>query len=347
MSAPSTVDFPSFEKLLNAAWVLQCQLDKAPREVSASAIAEPGMLTSNIFPRLDHGNDVQAQTGGGREPLSGEAASADVPQVAILPVTEQIEVAPASAFTPERNASVPDACAMQCAEDTAPQIEDPRLLRAKAESVSSTQVRERKRFVTKLRVIIPDRSLVLIRASVAPVVLLLIIAAFLLSLPFSQRPAQASQRLWAQDFQQKLQAHKIRFTESLSSDAESGSRQQFLNSIESSHLRITDPATAAVLRNLSPHEMQGLERQAEYGDVSAAVALGMAYETGRYVHQNCTKAAKWIAVAAASGNSAAEYNLGLRYLHGDGVPQDSVEAMKWLEKANANGYVKTAAVEAQ
>jgi hypothetical protein len=103
-----------------------------------------------------------------------------------------------------------------------------------------------------------------------------------------------------------------------------------------SHDQITDAATSSVVAQLSRFEINGLRRQAKYGDDSAAFTLGMAYEVGRYVRQNCTEAARWVTVAAEAGNPAAEYNLGLRYRDGDGVSADLHESEKWLRKAAAH-----------
>ena len=103
-----------------------------------------------------------------------------------------------------------------------------------------------------------------------------------------------------------------------------------------SHDQITDAATSSVVAQLSRFEINGLRRQAKYGDDSAAFTLGMAYEVGRYVRQNCTQAARWVTMAAEAGNPAAEYNLGLRYRDGDGVSADLHESEKWLRKAAAH-----------
>jgi hypothetical protein len=103
-----------------------------------------------------------------------------------------------------------------------------------------------------------------------------------------------------------------------------------------SHDRITDPATSSVVEQLSRFEISGLRRQAKYGDDSAAFTLGMAYEVGHYVRQNCTEAVRWVTMAAEAGNPAAEYNLGLRYRDGDGVSSDLHESEKWLRRAAAH-----------
>ena len=55
------------------------------------------------------------------------------------------------------------------------------------------------------------------------------------------------------------------------------------------HMRVTDPVMSKALDALSRYEIAGLRRQALYGDDSAAFLLGMAYETGHMVPQNCAK----------------------------------------------------------
>jgi hypothetical protein len=106
-------------------------------------------------------------------------------------------------------------------------------------------------------------------------------------------------------------------------------------SLQVSHMHITDHATEAAVRTLSRFELAGLRRRAEYGDDSAAFQMGMAYEIGRGVPQQCATAAQWVAKAAREGNTAAQYNLGLRYRDGDGLPRNEDEAVKWLQKAAA------------
>jgi TPR repeat protein len=105
-----------------------------------------------------------------------------------------------------------------------------------------------------------------------------------------------------------------------------------------SHKRVTDPDTAAALGEMSPFEIPSLRRQARDGDESAALLLGMAYEVGRGLPQDCIKAAYWVGEAANGANAAAEFNLGLRYRDGDGVPVSLKESDKWLRKAAAQNY---------
>jgi TPR repeat protein len=108
--------------------------------------------------------------------------------------------------------------------------------------------------------------------------------------------------------------------------------------LRTSHRQVTDPATLSVVQGLNQYEISGLRRRATNGDASAAFILGMAYEVGRWVPQNCTKAARWVTTAAEARNAAAQYNLGLRYRDGDGVPTNRAESARWLRKAAARRY---------
>ena len=105
-----------------------------------------------------------------------------------------------------------------------------------------------------------------------------------------------------------------------------------------SHRTITDPSTEDIVQNLTRYEVSTLRRQAESGDEEAAFQLGMAYEIGYTLSQNCAKAAEWVTRAAESGYPAAQYNLGLRYRDGDGVAANPSESQKWLSKAAARKY---------
>jgi hypothetical protein len=105
-----------------------------------------------------------------------------------------------------------------------------------------------------------------------------------------------------------------------------------------SHLEITDSSVKDSLHELTKYEIATLQRAGYYGDDEAAFQLGMAYETGYYVHQNCSQAAHWVKLAADAGNPAAAYNLGLRYKDGDGVLADDSSARHWLEVASKQKY---------
>jgi len=138
----------------------------------------------------------------------------------------------------------------------------------------------------------------------------------------------------------------------LSADTRSGNTRKIDNETwqpgpatprEVSHKLVTDLATLSVVQQLSRYEMRVLRRQAKYGDGSAAFTLGMAYEIGHFVPQNCVEAARWVTTAAESGNAAAQYNLGLRYRDGDGVSANRTVSERWLRKAaQRNGKAKVA-----
>ena len=124
-------------------------------------------------------------------------------------------------------------------------------------------------------------------------------------------------------------------------EQDSGARSNPLRQLpvlQASHQQITDPATLSFVLGLSRYEVHALQRQAYFGDDSAALAMGMLYETGHYVPQSCTKAADWVTRSAYWGNAAAQYNLGLRYRGGDGVPVSDDQALQWLQKAADQRY---------
>jgi hypothetical protein len=118
------------------------------------------------------------------------------------------------------------------------------------------------------------------------------------------------------------------------------SRPTPLSPAVSSHKQVTDLTTQNALHSLSKFEMRTLRRQAQFGDDAAALTLGMAYETGYNVKQNCKSAAEWVTRAAKGGDAAAEYNLGLRYEVGDGVPVDQELAAMWIRKSALRKYTQ-------
>lgn len=104
------------------------------------------------------------------------------------------------------------------------------------------------------------------------------------------------------------------------------------------HRQITDPEIKTDVENMTRYEIATVRRAAQYGDDVAAFQLGMAYEIGYGMTQNCTKAAEWVTRAANDGNPAAEYNLALRYKDGDGVAPNPIEAANWMKKAAEHKY---------
>ena len=123
-------------------------------------------------------------------------------------------------------------------------------------------------------------------------------------------------------------------------EANRGARSTQMIPLPTSHKRVTDLNVLVMVQSLSPYEIPALRRQAEYGDDSAALVMGMLYEMGRYVPQNCKQGAEWVEKSAEWGNPAAQYNLGLRYRDGDGISANPDAAEKWLRRADHQKYVK-------
>jgi len=349
MGARFTPDVSSFEKLLAAAWILQCQRDEMAGTAKLAAAAlgtetpNPAADLQTLFERasLEEKNFIAEQRQvvcvvADPGPALPAVASMEKQEVEGLPVLAE-SLNCEGAFDPAPIAA---------AAPTETESQEHALLRAisRLTAISSSAQESKKSDVAiTFKLVIPGRSMKILRASLVPVVVLLVIGGFLLSLPFRQKAAQASQSLGTKGaLKASLQSDKASYAGTAKIEHASLGSEAGSSAMEPSHLRITDAATAAVVNELSPYEIQGLQRQAEYGDQFAALALGMAYEMGHYVHPSCTKAAEWIAFAAMSGNAAAQYNLALRYFQGDGVPQDPQEGKKWLRIAAARGYPKPA-----
>ena len=204
------------------------------------------------------------------------------------------------------------------------------------------RVRSATAFRSNLPTVQPKRSLHDLWRT-APVVGILLITTTLLILKTRFRnPAQttmSSSRTTTHENNIPLSESTPEYRETAQTerDAKTNPREAYVTAaaLQVSHLQVTDRATKDALRALSPYELAGLRRRAEFGDDSAAFQMGMAYEIGRGLPQSCTTAARWVARAAGEGNAAAQYNLGLRYRDGDGVPMNEEEAAKWLGKAAA------------
>jgi len=272
MSDRPTLDVPSFEALLAAAWVLQCEHDAEVRLASKGSVAA---LSSR------HGQHAPDSSRGLLESTS-----------AFWPVQRPV-ASPQCPASPWR-----------------------------------------------LRVVVPAsawRTLRTARSSVGPLLVLLILVTFFLSetlrrdsTSFVAEAAPSTEHTVSSGALDRRGSPKLL---NVSAVAE-------IPSLGPSHKQVTDEAALSVVNSLSRYEINGLQRQARYGDDQAALTLGMAYELGRPVSQSCRRAANWTRIAAEGGNAAAQYNLGLRYLYGDGIAVDTGEARKWLQAAAASGYSK-------
>jgi hypothetical protein len=354
MGTRFSLDSSSFEKLLAAAWVLQCQQD----EKSGATY----YTDTSRGPVLDHaveslvGAPSRAEQKACPAPEESVLRSEELPSVqvepsALIPAVEKSDNLLAEPL-PLDGTTACNPVVITALHATATAAEDQAMadIGRWFSTILSTIKSRTGWFDTKtVRLVVSKKSLRLARVSIAPVLLLFVMFAFSISQVWKQKVAQASQRIELQSPQSavpdSLQAHESRLAESLMVHEDEVRNQELPTQRPASHLHITDSTTASAVEALSPYEVAALRRQAEYGEQSAALALGMAYETGHAVHQSCTKAAEWIAFAAANDNPAAEYNLGLRYFQGDGLPQDATEGAKWLAKAMAAGYPKVVVAE--
>ncbi|MBQ4845878.1 sel1 repeat family protein [Pseudoalteromonas sp. MMG005] len=70
-----------------------------------------------------------------------------------------------------------------------------------------------------------------------------------------------------------------------------------------------------------------------------ATDTAQAYKKGLYYlkEQSYPLAAKWIRLAAMSGDTKAQFYLGLLFIKGQGVPQSAFHGMAWLVLAQSQG----------
>ena len=79
-------------------------------------------------------------------------------------------------------------------------------------------------------------------------------------------------------------------------------------------------------------------KAAEGGHAGAQCHLGLCFDFGKGVAEDCKAAADWYAKAAAQGFASAQHNLGVFYENGRGVAQDIKAATAWYAKAAAQGH---------
>jgi len=377
MNQRFTLDYSSFEKLLEAAWVLQClqnhlhgpRLDrheaiiepvKIQKEIetvepSVQVVAKPVLQFSSLVTDADRKQEVL-----GAQPADDKTLAELVEtQPAIeTPTLNFAAAAKVELKTVKLEKSLPS-------EEAMPHPIHPPLPVVTNPANNNDQVRARRRASFNLRTILNrtqdafahllpnfrvNLTLPALRAvAIATPVWLLSLVAALLFLEVwrheSFQNAQAISRLSTPAMAAALSNTSTPLTATTRPVSEEVKRtnkeQRRFRPVpprEVSHRRITDPATSSVVQQLSRYEIRGLRRQATFGDASAAFALGMAYEVGRDVGQNCAEAARWVTMAAEAGDAAAQYNLGLRYRDADGVSADQAASEKWLRKAAAHRY---------
>jgi len=327
------LDESSFEKLLTAAWVLQCERDRALAESNSeseiSGLARKGPVGTGVpasfaptetkaaLPAIAAGAPSKLQTGGqiilpptpSALPTTSDQAASNSPANGVRLPSEPM-VAGALALAPSQHA-----------------------MRKRKElrgvELALVRLEEQRRGKRVVKIIIPQGTSRNLMALAGPAIVLIVLVLLLARL-FGPHPALSVSA--AAEFL-KNAVEDVRGQVKAAESARSVAG-------ESSHLRVTDADVSSVVDDLSRYEMKTVRRQAQFGDEGAAMTLGMAYETGRQVPQNCTEAARWVSVAAEAGNAAAQYNLALRYENGDGVPQDSSLARKWMMEAARRGNLQ-------
>ena len=354
-----TLDVDSFQRLLAAAWALQCECDRKIAEdcKDAHAFVQFGHKVNRIpanFPIPSYIFEVDSRPSQSQASNVGPESPVGLSPCQAVPTpleTQKLRVDEVPVLRPKSAASVslqPDICGTLALAPERSDISEtsaiPFLLdELKEESAwekverivsgAALQVvagllkwREELRSTLRVKVIIRGRAKDDLTRYAAPVFAVLVVGVMLI-------PQISSRVGWLRSV--KAAAHLP------ASIVGTGSAGQML---ETSHLRITDARNLAVLDQMSRYEVRNMRRQAEFGDDTVALTLGMAYETGRGVPQNCKEAAHWVELAAEDGNAAAQYNLGLRYLSGDGVREDRAEARKWIEAASQHGYARASVV---
>jgi hypothetical protein len=367
------LDAESFQKLLEAAWVLQRERDRRlselpaglkpsldpPKEQAPVSVAPASLgdvleaaaavdeaCAATISPLLARTEPTTPALPSARKkhtqgvvfPPMHPAVIAKSPNSA--PPYQKIETAGTLSAAGHRRHEPQSDPVPQSAAETLPtpvrRDAAPREL-IHWQKLSLVRLREKIQIRRQIRVTIPAHAR-RTAALYARIAVLLVVVALLVSQILSHRVGLPSVKAAFQSLKFAMDGSTPQVVEA-QTRVDTGNE---LASTESSHLRVTDFDAQSAVEDLSRFEMQTLRRQAHYGDTAAALTLGMAYEVGSQVPQSCEQAAHWIAIAAADGNPAAEYNLALRFLNGDGVPISQDEARKWFREAANHGNSKAA-----
>jgi len=92
------------------------------------------------------------------------------------------------------------------------------------------------------------------------------------------------------------------------------------------------------LRTDASPNVKSLHSAATQGHAEEQFALGLSYENGDGIEDNCVEAAFWYLLAAKQGNAQAKYRLGLLYRSGLGVRGNWITAAEWIKSAAKDGY---------
>jgi hypothetical protein len=377
MSPRLTLDHSSFEKLLAAAWVLQCLHDQLHKqeighvEAIAEPVETPELVETGVLPLpvamtpVDQPSSVVLGADIERHAITAQTAvdetlaepvAQEPPETGILNFDAAVN-AGLGTSEPANSLHAEDVATVAAAEPPPPifaKLPDDKKRARRRPSFNVPTADLRAAFNRALdalpnlrlafRINLTPRALHTV-AIATPIVILGLAAALLILEAWRHEPVQSAQAISTTTTEKE-----ISLAPTTPTPAASDHNKRIANRrpngfganalLRSSHREVTDPATLSAVQGLSKYEIRGLRRQAKFGDASAAFTLGMVYEIGRHVPQSCTQAFRWVTTAAEAGNAAAEYNLGLRYRDGDGVAANRNESQKWLRRAAARRYSK-------
>jgi hypothetical protein len=319
------LDLSSFQKLLEAAWVLQNHRNLPRRDALPPLTAAALEFLSPVL-SITARASVRAY-----ETIHADVAIPLAPLA--IPIAKSLAAAPAfqlaTSATALRliDAPVPVTANLPATQQHAINTDRPDIALIALPAAKLTLPRS-----PSVTIRLSPRT----RAAAAPATVLLIVVAFLASYFLSYRSNLTPVKAAFQAIGTAIEGTRTNVVEARSKPTPVPVAVEPPQP-ETSHLRVTDFDSESTVEDLSRFEMQTVRRQAQFGDEDAALTLGLAYEVGSQVPQNCTEAAHWIFLAAEQGNAAAEYNLALRYLYGDGTPASASEARKWFHKAASQG----------
>ncbi len=92
--------------------------------------------------------------------------------------------------------------------------------------------------------------------------------------------------------------------------------------------------------NVASASFDELLVNAQAGDSNSQYTLGVMYNIGRSVKQDCNEAFKWFTKSAEQGHAKAQYELGQMYETGSSVSQDYNRALEWYAKSAIQSCAK-------
>jgi hypothetical protein len=84
--------------------------------------------------------------------------------------------------------------------------------------------------------------------------------------------------------------------------------------------------------------LKWFQKAAQQGDPMGQCRVGRMYEWGLGVSKDPSEALRWYHLSAEQGDSSCQFDLGEMYWYGNGVEPSDYEAVSWFRKAAAQGY---------